>query len=104
MGKLNEQLNEQLNVDSSSIFSLRIGGRSTSFSVKNKFIAFYCTVAEIECDQCFNEFSDTVLDIARDWKGTSAKGLSDFVVGKILENLLRKKELKKYFKILQKLR
>lgn len=90
-------------MDKSRIFSVRLNGKSTSFSIKTNIIAFYCVVTKTDCKKCFYEFSSIVSDIAKDWTGENAKGLSDFVVKKILETLLKKKELKEYKNIIKEL-
>jgi len=95
--------NDTTDTNGSTIFSTRINKRSTSFSIKNTLIAFYCTVTETECIECSKEFNKFVLDIVQDWNGESARGLSDFVQEKVLVSLLKKKDVKLYKKILKKL-
>lgn len=98
-----EKKDNRLALKDNTIFSVRVNGRSTSFSIKNRIISFYCAVTETECTNCLKEFTEIALDLTKDWHGDTAKGLSDYIVGRLLEGLLRKKEMKQYMKIINKL-
>jgi len=85
-----------------TIFSVRINGKNTTFSIKNKILSFYTAIAHKKGNY-YDFLQDAVNDILKDYDKDDFKGLSDYVVDKLLLSLLRKKQKKVYKRCLERL-
>lgn len=79
-----------------TIFSLRINNRNTTVSIKNKVLAFYCTIANVDKINIHDFLQDKINEFASEYSKDNFKGLSNFVLHKILMDMLREKDIKKY--------
>lgn len=91
MGKIGELIQTR--------YSLRVGGKVTSVTLKGNVLALYLLMNG-NPGNAHNFILDALKDFADEWKGDNGKGLSDFICQKMIESILGKKEVKKYQQIL----
>ena len=82
--------------NSCTIFSLRINNRNTCISINNKILAFYCAIVHVDKIHIHDFLQDKMSEFASQYTKDNFKGLSSFVLNRILMDMLRKKDIKKY--------
>lgn len=85
------------------MFSLRINKRNTTISIKNKVLAFYCTIVHLKKTNIHDFLQEKINEFASEYEKDNFKGLSDYITDKILTDMLRKKERKQYREHLSRL-
>jgi hypothetical protein len=83
--------------------SIRVLGASTSITIRNDILALWVLMQgdDIEgIERIRQKLSSFVLDTLSDWKGSSAKGLSEYITKRMIESFLEKRDIRMYRKIL----
>jgi len=90
-----EKLNNSLR------FPIRILGSSTSLSIRRSVVALWLTLTtEDDVKTPYKDIiSDFIYTCINSWEGQSAKGLSEYVAERMLQDILEKEDYKRYQKI-----
>jgi len=86
-----------------TIFSIRVHKINTTVSIKNKILAFYCTIVHDDKVNIHDFLQEKVNYFVSKYKKEDFKGISDYLLDCFLKDMLEKKDIKKYKEHLSRL-
>ena len=99
-----ESTKQNSNSTSDSLrFSFRLGGRSTSITLRKNIVSLWVVLLSIGIKQYNTEIYKFIDNCINDWEGETARGLSDFITEKMIQNILQKSDFRLYKRVFRKL-
>jgi len=89
------------NLTGSLRISIRISSTVTSLSIKKNLIALWILLSEEDPKQTKDLITEFVYTCLDKWDKETAKGFSDFVSEKLIQNMLEKEDYRDYRRILK---
>ena len=85
-------------------YSLRIGGRVTSITLKRNIVSLWLTLSDFDISGDPHSYIlDFIYNTLDNWEKDNAKGLSNFVTQEIIKSMLEKRDFVRYVKIFESL-